>query len=731
MKESDSTMARDMEYETRSDHFPLRQSDGEPADGGECYFMDGGAQEYDGGVSVLLCDPQKSFQANPKALFLGPKAENAELVEKMLLEVFRDHAFWRRNFHPEDPPVVNPQDRDQGSFKDFWAHFQRELQILLGELKSDVPFFSPRYIGHMTADISLPALVAYFATMLYDPNNVSWEAAPVTTLLELQVGRDLAKMVGFGRTADELDLTWGHIASGGTLANLESTWVAKALKFLPVAVRFAAEELGLDRLSAGIGGRPVSEMNAWELSNLSPNEALDLKDRYIEECRRTHPESDLPQATRKALKTLKAHDILTLGDHAFFSRLVGDDALNTPLIVVPQTKHYSWIKGAGAVGVGSGQIVTVPIDRDFRMNTEALEDKLNKALRSKRPVIQVVTVAGTTEEGAVDPIHRIVEIRERMASQGLGFSIHCDAAYGGYLAAGFRSKSGEFRSLHDMQKEYGGWPSEEVYRSFQAIGQVDSITIDPHKLGYVPYPAGAVVFRDGRSKELVAQEAAYALGGRGAKNPGELYIGKYILEGSKPGAAAAAVFLSHRVMPLDEQGYGKVLGQTIRSARSFQTRLLDFAEKIKADFKLSPLFFPDTNIINYLVNPADNDRLDVMNRFAHALYRQFSIDTRSPIQTRTFLVSHTELGHDSYNPEVIRSVLETNLGIKGDYFVSQDEVFNRRANGMQGFDHEVVVFRATLMNPFVLEKVVGSKDYIDLFLEKLASLLLKGRARPA
>ncbi|MEJ2718525.1 MAG: hypothetical protein P8182_15550, partial [Deltaproteobacteria bacterium] len=294
-------------------------------------------------------------------------------------------------------------------------------------------------------------------------------------------------------------------------------------------------------------------------------------------------------------------------------------------------------------------------------------------------------------------------------------------------AACFRSLNEEFRPLADMQDEYDGWPSKPVYEGFRALRYVDSITIDPHKLGYVPYPAGAVIFRDGRSKELVAQEAAYALGGRYSKAPGEISIGKYILEGSKPGAVAASVFLSHRVLPPDERGYGRMLGQTIRSARSFYRRLLQLADKIKADFKICPLVFPDTNIINYLVNPAENSRLDIMNQFAHDLYKQLSVDTRSPIQTRSFLVSHTELVYDTYNPDVIRPILSENLGIKGEYFVSQEEVASRRANGMEGYDHEAVVFRATLMNPFVLEKVIGSKDYIDLFLERLSSLLLDGR----
>jgi glutamate/tyrosine decarboxylase-like PLP-dependent enzyme len=727
MKVPETTVGPDADHESRSD-----RGSGEPfermaAQEEACHLMDFGALSHGVGVKILLCDPDQAFETDPKALFLGPKAENADLAERMICDIFRDHGFWRRNFHPEDLSVVQPQDQDQRSFKEFWAHFRRELQILLGELKSDVPVFSPRYIGHMTADTCLPAVVAYLATMLYNPNNCSWEAAPVTSLLEVQVGRDFAKMVGFGRTSEELDRTWGHITSGGTLANLESLWVAKAVKFLPLAIRFAAEEVGLEGILGGAHGKPLSRMSAWQLCNLSPREALDLKDRFIETYVRAHSKIDPRSAMAEAAQALKAHNILSLGDHAFFSRLTGDDSLNTPIILAPQTMHYCWPKGAEAIGVGSGQIVAVAIDRDFRMDPLALEEELNKALSDRRPVIQVVAVAGTTEEGSVDPIDVIAGIRDKMAARGLAFSLHCDAAYGGYFAACFRTSTGELRSLSEMQADYGNWPPQDLYTAFEALRHVDSITIDPHKLGYVPYPAGAVVFRDGRSKDLVAQQAPYALGGRGPKGPVDLSLGKYILEGSKPGAAAAAVFLCHRVVPLDQRGYGRLLGQTVRAARNFYGRLVQFAEEVKADFRIHPLVFPDTNIINYLVNPSQNKRLDAMNRFAHALYKDLSIDTQSPVQTRSFIVSHTELGYNSYNPKVIRQILSENLGIEGHYFASVEEVSRRQADGMDGYDDEVVVFRATLMNPFVLEKAVGSKDYIDLFLEQLSSLLKKAR----
>jgi anti-sigma regulatory factor (Ser/Thr protein kinase) len=393
----------------------------------------------------------------------------------------------------------------------------------------------------------------------------------------------------------------------------------------------------------------------------------------------------------------------------------------------PQTIHYSWVKGPGAVGVGARQVVPIPIDADYRMDIGHLHKELQRALEEKMPVLAVVGVAGTTQEGAVDAMHELVELRREFARRGLSFSLHCDAAYGGYLAACFRSAEGELRSHGEMQAEYAGWPSEEVYKSYAALKDVDSITVDPHKLGFVPYPAGAIVFRDGRVKELVAQEAPYVLGGRIARQPGEIHIGKYILEGSKPGAAAAAAFLSHRVVPPDENGYGAVLGHTVRIARTFHERLLRFAEAIKDEFIVQPLHQPDTNILLYAFNPTGNRRLDVMNRFGSALYKELSIEPASPVQTRRFIISHTELSYETYNPPVLRAFLQEKMGIPGSYFVSSAELARRRVAGDQGYDDGLVVLRTTLMNPFLLEPVRGDKDYLDLFLETLLPLLRRVR----
>lgn len=675
------------------------------------------------GDGLLQDAPWQAPPLSLEGVFLGPKAENAEFVESLLLEVYRDYVFWRRNFHPEDRNAISPQVQRSEEYLAFTDNFRRELFTLLGELKSDIPFYSPRYIGHMTADTSLPALVGYFATMLYNPNNVSWEASPITTLLELEVGRALARMVGFGRTPEELARTWGHITSGGTLANIESIWVAKAVKFLPLAVRAAAIELDIGDLPFGMDAKSLASVTAWQLANLTPAAALDLKEQLVNEYVARHPELETDDAVAAVAAAIKRNDILSLGDHTFFSRLTGDDALQPAIMCAPQTMHYSWVKGPGAIGIGAQQVMAIPIGGDYRMDLAVLRQRLEQAMKNRQPVVEVVGVVGTTEEGAVDAMHELVALRDEYAESGLTFSLHCDAAYGGYIKSCFRTADGEIRTLEAMQEEYAGWPPEDVYKSYVALPSVDSITIDPHKLGYAPYPAGAIVFRDGRVKELVAQEAAYALGGRTVRKPGEIYIGKYILEGSKPGAAAASVFLSHRVVPLHQDGYGRLLGQTLRIARRFHAALAEFGAKVKDEFVVSPLAVPDTNIVDYTFNIAGNDRLDLMNQFSLALYEALAIDPESPVQTRDFIVSHTEFGFDTYNHDALRKYLEAELGVRGSYLVPQAEVDQHQKAGETGFDSEIVVFRTTLMNLFALEPALGEQNYIELFLAHLLPLL--------
>ena len=185
--------------------------------------------------------PDPARAAALRAWFLGPRAENAELLERLVVESLRDHVFWRRNYHPEDGVVIREAHKRQEGYEEAVATLTQELMGLLASLKRDVPIFSGRYKGHMIGEQTIASQVGYFATMLYNPNNIAGEIAPVTTRLELDVAAQLAAMIGYDPAR-----CWGHITSGGTLANFEALWLARGVRYLPVAVAGAATELGLE-----------------------------------------------------------------------------------------------------------------------------------------------------------------------------------------------------------------------------------------------------------------------------------------------------------------------------------------------------------------------------------------------------------------------------------------------------------------------------------------------------
>ena len=53
-----------------------------------------------------------------KPWFLGPKGENSDIIERFILEAFRDYISWRRNFHPEDERIIFKKERRSLEFQE-------------------------------------------------------------------------------------------------------------------------------------------------------------------------------------------------------------------------------------------------------------------------------------------------------------------------------------------------------------------------------------------------------------------------------------------------------------------------------------------------------------------------------------------------------------------------------------------------------------------------------------
>ena len=184
-------------------------------------------------------------------LFLGSYGENNDAFEKILVELLRDHVYWRRNFHPEDPPPISTLAASSPEYREFMARMRRELHHLTAALKRSVPFASPRYIGHMASDLLLPGLIAQMAALPYNPNNVVDEAAPVTVDLEIDAGLQLARMLGMPADESKRPCAFGHLTSGGSMANLVGLVTARESAgvqgdLIPRAVVYLTYWMGVD-----------------------------------------------------------------------------------------------------------------------------------------------------------------------------------------------------------------------------------------------------------------------------------------------------------------------------------------------------------------------------------------------------------------------------------------------------------------------------------------------------
>ncbi|HEX5817274.1 MAG TPA: hypothetical protein VFY20_00250, partial [Gemmatimonadales bacterium] len=226
--------------------------------------------------------------------------------------------------------------------------------------------------------------------------------------------------------------------------------------------------------------------------------------------------------------------------------------------------------------------------------------------------------------------------------------------------------------------------------------RADSVTIDPHKLGYVPYPAGAILLRDRRARELVAVDPPY-LTPADEKGGEERFIGRFIFEGSKPGAAAAAVWLSHKVLPLDERGYGFLIGRTVAGARALHAALGDDI----APFRLARLPVPDINVVCFTATHPSITTLAELNRFNEAVYRQLSLN--KPGGDPEYIVTRTRVMSPHYDG-AIDPVLQE-LG------VATRETWRRDPGGL-------VVLRATVMDPFLAERKPAT-DHVTGFVAAL------------
>jgi glutamate/tyrosine decarboxylase-like PLP-dependent enzyme len=223
--------------------------------------------------------------------------------------------------------------------------------------------------------------------------------------------------------------------------------------------------------------------------------------------------------------------------------------------------HYTHGRMCGVLGVPAS---AVPADDRGRLDLGALDELL-----AGGRIGTVVATAGTTGLGAIDPVHEVLAIARRY-----GVRVHVDAAYGGFftLLAGRADRAG---------LDPAPW---------RAIGECDSVVVDPHKHGLQPYGCGAVLFGDPSVGRLYRHDSPYTY-----FTSDELHLGEISLECSRAGAAAAALWLTLELLPPvagAPGGLGEVLAAGRRAA-------LDWSELLAESGVLALYQPPELDIVSY------------------------------------------------------------------------------------------------------------------------------------
>ena len=240
-------------------------------------------------------------------------------------------------------------------------------------------------------------------------------------------------------------------------------------------------------------------------------------------------------------------------------------------ILASEQAHYTHGRISGVLQL---PFESVPCDARGRMDVNALAKRVGRG-----DVGTVVATMGTTATGSVDPLPEILALRAKH-----GFRIHADAAYGGYFV---------------LTENLG----EDAERAVAQIGEADSIVIDPHKHGLQPYGCGCVLFRDPGVGRLYKHNSPYTY-----FSSAELHLGEISLECSRPGAAAAALWATQRLLPL------KKGGEFARGLERGRKAALALFGKLREDVRFATAFSPELDIVVFVPKATSVSEASVLSR---------------------------------------------------------------------------------------------------------------------
>ncbi len=257
-------------------------------------------------------------------------------------------------------------------------------------------------------------------------------------------------------------------------------------------------------------------------------------------------------------------------------------------IIIPESAHFSFKKAADMLNL---KIVEAKLDENYKIDVGALKNVISDK------TVAIVAIAGTTELGLIDPIKEISEIAFEN-----NIYFHVDAAFGGF----------SIPFLKDL-----GYDLPVFDFSLQGIC---SITVDPHKMGLAPIPAGGIIFRKEEYLDVMAVDSPYLT----VKTQSTIV-------GTRLGASTVATYAIMKYF--GKEGYCRIADELMNNTKY----LYDGLKEIGYDVVCKP----ELNIVAF--NHPDLDTNDLAEKLEEKGWK-VSV-AKCPIAIRIVLMNHIKKSH--------------------------------------------------------------------------------------
>jgi L-2,4-diaminobutyrate decarboxylase len=202
------------------------------------------------------------------------------------------------------------------------------------------------------------------------------------------------------------------------------------------------------------------------------------------------------------------------------------------------------------------------------MDLKAFERQMRELLQQGAKIACIIASMGTTDAFGLDDLEGIVEIRDALAQEfKLAYKphVHADAVIG-WAWSVFNDYDIEENSLEFRRRTVRAIAG--ACRRIRHLGLADSVGIDFHKTGFVPYISSLFLVRDRADFELISrakEQMPYLY------HFGEYKPGMFTLETSRPGTGILAALANLRLF--GKEGLRVALGHVVEMAQLLREHL--------------------------------------------------------------------------------------------------------------------------------------------------------------